>query len=83
MVSCFGLDILQTAEGDEVLFTYGDNGSGLVTGFEGANKNAGIGYQLIQLLTSQIKGRLSIKESNGFLLEIRFPIQEDESTFAT
>lgn len=79
----FGLDIVENPTGKEVLFTYFDNGSGLSNQTNESSSKVGIGNQLIQLLTSQLKGKLTVKESNGFLLEIRFPIQEDESTFAS
>ena len=50
------------------------NSGDLITGSTNLRKTESLGMELIYLLTKQINGDLNISNSNGFLVEIKFPL---------
>ncbi len=56
----------------EFLFTFKDDGIGFPQGFN-LIQSKGFGMQLIQLMTAQIGGKLSVLPHSGVGFEIRFP----------
>ncbi len=65
------INIKMKKEDDVVVITYHDDGPGMVV----AEENTGIGIELIQSLTQQLKGMIMIKNQNGFMAELRFKIE--------
>ncbi|MFT5725825.1 MAG: two-component sensor histidine kinase, partial [Bacteroidia bacterium] len=55
----------------DVVFTYKDNGVGVKGEFK-TDGGSSIGMMLVQMLSEEIQGKLTMNGENGFYLEIRF-----------
>lgn len=63
-------------EGDEVVFTYSDNGAGLPESVTLEN-STGFGMQLVSMLVQQIHGKISIERIKGAVFRITIPLLYD------
>ena len=66
------IDISLRKEAENMVLDIKDNGSG--KGPETShNQEGGFGSELVSMLTEQLKGNLTVKDSEGYHTEIRFP----------
>ncbi|MCC7263723.1 MAG: hypothetical protein IT369_14510 [Candidatus Latescibacteria bacterium] len=66
------LSMAQTAGDEEIVLVVADNGIGLPDEVVLGQANT-LGLQLVQVLTKQLKGRITIDRSAGTRFELRFP----------
>ncbi|MBX2815494.1 MAG: sensor histidine kinase [Saprospiraceae bacterium] len=67
------IDISLQQEGDEMVLDVGDNGDGKAAIID-PKMSSGFGSELVEMLTTQLKGRVTQEAGEGFRTQLRFPI---------
>lgn len=64
-------------EGELVKLEVSDNGCGLPEDFN-SSKSSSLGFQIVETLTKQLGGSLSVNSESGTRIEVSFPLQDEE-----
>jgi PAS domain S-box-containing protein len=72
------LSVTTRLEGGSILLSIGDNGPG-IPAEDMPRHTKSLGFQIISMLTSQMKGHVEIKRDRGFIAEIAIPLEPPRS----